>query len=194
MPTMVEDLTPTAHPDQTYIDLGDELPTDPRRRAGKGAFMPPPPTGGPRSPFAAPPPQEALDREARHKPWSRAVGDGGPPAGLDLLVLVLSGLNLASMGVWWRSNAPLANVMILPLMASIVVTYFFWKGRNWARFLVLLGALGEGVLIALGFAMLRPHLTGVELGVLGLRLLLDGWIVYFSIRPDTVAFFEKRRR
>lgn len=193
MPTMVADVTPTAHPDQTYIDLGDELPTDPRQRAMKPAFAPPPPPTS-SSPFAPPPPKEALERDAKQKPWSRALGDGGPPAGLDLLVLVLIGVDVMSMGVWWRSNVPLANAMILPLMATIVVAYFFWKGANWARFLILLGSIAEIVLLVLGFAMLRRHLTGVELVLMAFRLFLDGWVVYFSIRPDTVAFFERRRR
>lgn len=192
MPTMVADVTPVAHPDQTYIDLADELPTDPRQHGIAPAFAPPPPVTG--SPFAAPPPKDALDRQAQHKPWSRALGDGGPPVGLDLLVMVLIGVDIMSMGVWWRSNVPIANAMILPLMATIVVKYFFWKGNNWARFLIILGSLVEIVGLGLGFAMLRRHLTGVELVLMAFRLLLDGWVCYFSIRPDTVAFFERRRR
>lgn len=194
-PPISEDSMPTmasAAGDPTEIDLSDEIPTDPLAGAARGVFAAPPRQAS--STFAAPPPTDALARDAKEKKWSRALGDGGPPVGLDLLVLVLAGLDLMSMGVWWRSNVPLANAMLLPLLGSLFVTYFFWKGRNWARFLLLLGSLVELVGLSLAFVALRRHLTGVELVVMGIRVVLDGWIVWFCVRPDTVAYFEKRRR
>lgn len=204
--------------DPSEIDLSDEISADPSgspaagpflasrvvpsapgsiaspsiAQSARGVFAAPPSAAS--APFAAPPPNDALAREAREKKWARALGDGGPPIGLDLLVLVLAGVDLLSMGVWWRSNVPLANAMLLPLLGSLLVAYFFWKGRNWARFLLLLGSLLELVVTVLAFVALRRHFNEVELVVIAFRLLLDGWIVWFCVRPDTVAYFERRRR
>lgn len=185
MPTMVQH-----ERDPTWIDLGDEIPTDPRQRPPAPVFARPP--EGPPQPFAPPPLEESLRREARKKPWSQAVGDGGPPPGLDLLVAGLVGLDLLSMALWWRNDAPVANAMLLPLLGSILVAYFFWQGRNWARFLLLLGSLAEIVVIGLAFAFVRRHLTGPELVAGAVRLALDLYICWFCVRPDSVAFFEKR--
>lgn len=187
---------PSAAPadDSTWIDALDD------RLAGHGAHpeapravFAPPPAPVPRTPFAPAPPKEALARQARTAPWSRAVGDGGPPAGLDALVVALFGLNLGSLGVWWRADGPpVAHAMLLPLLGAMAVTYFFWKGRNWARFLLMLGAIAELCMGTLGFALLRSRMTGIELALVAVRMAADVWVVWFCVRPDTVAFFERR--
>ena len=196
MPTMVQsaDLHRFGgRDDSTHIDLSDEIPTDPRAQesAPRAQFAPPPPTG-PASPFAAPPSHEALSREAKGTGYTHSVGDGGPPPGLDLLVLILLGVDALSLLLWWRSDAPLASVLLLPLLASILITYFFWKGRNWARFLLITGSMIEIAGLALAFAMVRDHMTGPEMLGLAIRFGLDVYVCWFCARPDTSSFYEKR--
>lgn len=178
--------------EQTWIQLdpSEEIPTDPRAGGAPPLFAAPPPSAP--AGFAAPPPKDAFDRQAQERPWSRAVGDGGPPVGLDLLVLILAGLDILSIGLWSRSSAPLAGMYMVPLVASLLVVYFFWQGKNWARFLMMTGALIELVGLALAFAVVRRHLTIVEMGAVLVRLGFDAYFLWFCVRPDTVSFFERR--
>lgn len=178
--------------EQTWIQLdpSEEIPTDPRAGGAPPLFAAPPPVAP--AGFAAPPPKDAFERRAQDRPWSRAVGDGGPPPGLDLLVLVLAGLDILSIGLWSRSNAPLAGMYMVPLVASLLIVYFFWQGKNWARFLMMTGALIELVALGLAFAVVRRHMTLVEMGSIFVRLGLDAYFLWFCVRPDTVAFFERR--
>ncbi|UJR86013.1 hypothetical protein [Sandaracinus amylolyticus] len=201
--------------EQTWVrlDASEEIPTDPRAQQHfeqpmhprmaepashasmhdppqRGSFAPPPPPVA--GAFAAPPPKDAFDRDAQKRPWSRAVGDGGPPHGLDLLVLILAGLDILSIGLWARSNAPIAGCYMIPLGVSLLIVYFFWAGKNWARFLLMTGALMELVMGGIAFAVVRRHMTGPEMLSLGARVAFDVYFLWFCVRPDTVSYFERR--
>ncbi|MDQ3031234.1 MAG: hypothetical protein M3Y87_02370 [Myxococcota bacterium] len=198
--------------EQTWIQLDpddavppDDMATDPRAPAVAPAAPPSfaqpsvtqpsfaqPPPAAPASPFAPPPTQEALARATQSRKWTRAVGDGGPPPGLDTLVLILAGINILSIGLWARSSAPIGGCYLVPLTGSLVVVYFFWQGRNWARFLLMLGSLVEIVVVGLAFALVRRAMTGPELLSGAAKLALDVYFLYFCMRPDVAAFFEKR--
>lgn len=185
---------PRAHPLAGAGPAG--LPTPPMRAAPPGldaqrpSFAAPPPAAA--APFAAPPPKEAFSRDAGKTPWSRTVGDGGPPPGLDLLVTILAGLDVLSIGLWWRSSAPVAGCYVIPLGLSLFVVYFFWQGKNWARFLLMTGALIEIAMGALAFATIRRMMTGPEMLAVIARLAFDAYFIWFCVRPDTTSFFEKR--
>jgi hypothetical protein len=139
------------------------------------------------------PPSEAeVARQSQRGAFSHSVGDGGPPPGLDVLAATLLGLGLLSMALWWNSNAPLARVMLLPLLGSVFVVYFFWNGRKWAWVLLMASVMVELSIVLFGFASLRAHLTGPELFALALRVALDVYFLWFSSRPDTASFFERR--
>lgn len=174
--------------DQTWVEPPGALPAP--AEPTRGSFAAPPPRAA--GPFAAPPPKDAFDRDAQKRPWSRAVGDGGPPPGLDLLVLILAGLDILSIALWARSNAPIAGFYMVPLGLSLLVVYFFWQGRNWARFLLMTGALLELTIGGLAMIAVRRYMTAPEMLVVGAKLLLDAYFLWFCVRPDTVSFFEKR--
>jgi hypothetical protein len=131
-------------------------------------------------------------RTAGPKQWGGAVGDGGPPVGIDLLALILAALAILSMALWWRSAAPVAGCYLLPLLGSVLVVYFFWQGRNWARFLLLTGALVEIAGSIMLFALWRSYVTAPEMLVCVARLAMDVYLIAFCVRPDTVAYFEKK--
>ena len=110
----------------------------------------------------------------------------GSPAGKSLATLN------STWALWWNSNAPLARVMLLPLLGSVFVVYFFWNGRKWAWVLLMASVMVELSIVLFGFASLRAHLTGPELFALALRVALDVYFLWFSSRPDTASFFERR--
>ncbi|AKF10583.1 hypothetical protein [Sandaracinus amylolyticus] len=202
--------------EQTWVrlDASEEIPTDPRAQQhfegamhprmaepashasmhgppqARGSFAPPPPQVA--GPFAAPPPKDAFERDAQKRPWLRAVGDGGPPQGIDLLVLILAGIDILSIGLWARSNAPIAGFYMIPLGVSLLIAYFFWAGKNWARFLLMTGALIELAIGGIAFATVRRHMTGPEMFSLAARVAFDVYFLWFCVRPDTVSYFERR--
>lgn len=194
LPTNPPELREEAEQTWIQLDPSEDMETDPRAPgvpAPRASFAAPPPAA-PASPFAPPPTQEALARASQKRTYSRAVGDGGPPPGIDTLVLVLAGIDVLSIGLWARSSAPMAGCYMLPLTLSLLVVYFFWQGKNWARFLLMLGAFAEVALIGLAFAVVRRAMTGPELLSGAVKLAVDVYFLYFCLRPDVAAFFDKR--
>lgn len=200
LPTNPPELRDDAEQTWMQLDPHEDGETDPRAPHGahpvgiglahdaRASFAAPPPA----SPFAPPPTQQDLERASQKRTYTRAVGDGGPPHGLDTLVMLLVGMDILSIGLWARSSAPIGGCYMVPLSFSLVVVYFFWQGKNWARFLLMLSAMVEIVIVGLAFALVRRALTAPELLSAVAKLALDVYFVYFCVRPDSVAFFEKR--
>jgi hypothetical protein len=201
LPTNPPDFREDAEVTWMRLDPADEAETDPRAphvplgppgpaqvTPERASFAPPPPPG----PFAPPPTKEALERASQKRTYSRAVGDGGPPHGLDTLVMILAGMNILSLGLWARSTAAIGNVYMLPLTLSIIVVYFFWQGKNWARFVLMALAMVEIVIVGFAFAVVRRELTAPEMLSAAAKLALDVYLLYFCVRPDSVAFYERR--
>lgn len=158
------------------------------------SFEPPPPSG----PFAPPPPKDAYARTegVRGRGEAKSGWDGGRPRSLDLItgVLVLGWL----LDIWFliRIDGPIGGCFALWPLLRLLFLWSFWMGKNWARVLMMSTCMFS--VIASGFAVTMHYASAhFSLGRDGLFItvivaLLDGAMLLYLLRPEVVAFFEKR--
>lgn len=110
------------------------------------------------------------------------------PAGLRAVTLALVVLNLAGLlmrdATGFDPNLSLFWV-ILVMTVSYVVIWFFWRGRNWARWLVQLTSV-----LALLNLVLIPEVTVVVQAILLVEAALGAYLLYWLNTSSVRAFFR----
>lgn len=157
-------------------------------------FEPPPPEG----PFAPPPPKDAYARTEgiQGRGGVQEGWDGGRARGLDMMVAVMVVGWLLHIWYLMRLDGPMGGVFALWPMLRLMALWPFWVGKNWARVLTMGSCMLSAILSAFAvFAHFTssPFLLGRDgLFVTILVGVLDVAMLLYLLRPDVVAFFERR--
>ena len=106
------------------------------------------------------------------------------PKGL-LETTILMGIFAPLPLVW--APARLVEVFITSLIIglSYVVLWHYWKGKNWARIVVLIGSV-----MALLNLVALPSASTLQMGALVLRALLGGFLLVWLNRSPVREFFR----
>jgi hypothetical protein len=135
----------------------------------------------------------------RHGPAVASYTYGGTrsmtrPREIDVATLLMCFFNVAEVvtyepieGLSAAASLALFAVVYTVIAAiSFVVIWFFWRGRNWARWLVM--ATSVLALVNLwAFGSARP----AEKAVLVAEALLGAWLLYWLNTPAARTFFRR---
>ena len=116
------------------------------------------------------------------------------PARLGAAALLLCILNIAGVLFYEPlDGAPtLVSVVVFGVIfgfiaaVSFVVIWFFWRGRNWARWLVL----ATSVLALLNVLLIPSSNRGAQL-LIGLEAALAVWLLYWLNTKDVSRYFTR---
>src|SRR5215471_4090666 len=112
------------------------------------------------------------------------------PSGLAPVTLAMCILNLTGVAFAYGTEVPPAMVMpilILVMLVSYLALWYFWKGRNWARWLVLVTS-GVALLNLLGL----PTFTDFQKVVVVIEAALGGFLLYWLNTRAVREFFRSR--
>lgn len=108
------------------------------------------------------------------------------PKGL-LETTILMGV-CAPLPAFWQPARPVEVFVTYVIIGlSYVVLWHYWKGKNWARIVVLIGSV-----IALVNLLALPSATTLQIGALTLRGLLGGFLLFWLNRSHVREFFRRR--
>ena len=118
------------------------------------------------------------------------------PARLGAAALLLCVLNIAGV-VFYEPLDGAPTLMSLVVFGvvfgfiaaiSFVVIWFFWRGRNWARWLVL----ATSVLAVLNVSLIPSSSRGAQL-LIGLEAAVAIWLLYWLNTRDVSRYFTRSR-
>ena len=115
------------------------------------------------------------------------------PASLNILTLILCLFNCYGIAGLFFLNVEAtifkvyAFVAVIVVIISFVVLWFFWKGKNWARILVLITSVV--CFFNLYHFMLYPPITRI---ITGSQMLLGVYLLYWLNTEEAKAYFQKK--
>jgi hypothetical protein len=110
------------------------------------------------------------------------------PAGLGVIAILMCALTLATFLV--RQPGYLARYTAYSVVSAgltLVVVWFFWKGKNWARWLVLAGSVLALCNLAWFWSASPP-----QRAYLAVQALLALWMLYWLNTRAVRSFFKRR--
>jgi hypothetical protein len=112
------------------------------------------------------------------------------PDGLREVTLLMCVLNLTGL-LFIDAGAPtiVAPLFIGFMLFGYVVLWYFWRGRNWARWLVLL----TSVLALLNLFGL-PQATPLQAACIVMEAILAGFLLYWLNTASVRGYFITSRR
>ena len=117
------------------------------------------------------------------------IVEPGRPAGLRWVTLTMCLLNLASL-VYPRPASVnvrfFLTIVIICAGISFVVLWYFWRGRNWARWMVL----ATSVLAVVGLSFF-PSAGFVERAFIVVNAVLGAWLLYWLNTREVRAYFSR---
>ena len=111
------------------------------------------------------------------------------PDGLREVTLLMCVLNLTGLLFIGGAAAPMivAPLVIGFMLFGYVVLWYFWQGRNWARWLVLL----TSVLALLNLFGL-PQATPLQAACIVMEAILAGFLLYWLNTASVRDYFSRR--
>src|SRR5688572_12053379 len=126
------------------------------------------------------------------------MNEGGidRPAGLRLATLLLCVFNVAGILFYepmegMSADASLALFAVYAVVAAVsfVVIWFFWRGRNWARWLVF----ATSVIALLNLLLIPSSVNSVQLLIVA-EAVLAVWLLYWLNTPRSTRYFKQPHR
>ncbi len=114
------------------------------------------------------------------------------PPGLRQLVLLMCFFNLAGLA-FIKGDTEVLRIFFAVLIGAIIIVsfivlWFFWQGRNWARWLVLI----TSVIALLNLAYLAV-MTPLQNIIIILEAILALFLLYWLNTPSVKGYFIRKR-
>ena len=101
-------------------------------------------------------------------------------------------LNLSAFVIMNWTHRVVVAIQILVVLASYLVLWFFWKGRNWARLLVLVVSVGSILNL---LALIHPYGNVVLYDSIVISwAVLAFFLLYWLNRADVREWFKNQKK
>jgi len=101
-------------------------------------------------------------------------------------------LNLSAFVIMNWTHRVVVAIQILVVLASYLVLWFFWKGRNWARLLVLVVSVGSILNL---LALIHPYGNVVLYDSIVISwAVLAFFLLYWLNRADVREWFKSQKK
>ena len=114
------------------------------------------------------------------------------PKGMLANTIAMGVLNLSAFVIMNWSHRVVVAIQILVVLASYLVLWFFWKGRNWARLLVLVVSVGSILNL---LALIHPYGNVVLYDSIVISwAVLAFFLLYWLNRTDVREWFKSQKK
>jgi hypothetical protein len=164
------------------------------------SFEPPPPPGSPppQGPkFVIPPPERPVASvESFRQKYVQGPQSAGTPPLLLPLVMIQVGLAIYMLYAWIPEELVVPGCPPIQGMYSLLVAFYVYKGKNFARLLAMIGAAAWALAAIIVMRSRTDLVDAIPSATRVVVMIRAVYEILFAIvlgRSDFVAFFEQRK-